>query len=97
MATAEETKATKLLLVKQRLDMMPGINARDDYLEARIEAAEKELEHMGAQLADDAPDDLMLLVDYVAWSFSNRDKAGGEPEWLRQRIRNKWLRTGVAL
>lgn len=95
MTTAEEIKATKLLLVKQRLDMMPGINARDDYLEARIEAAEEELAHMGAQLSDNAPDDLMLLVDYVAWSFSNRDKAGGQPEWLREKIRRKWIQAGV--
>lgn len=92
---SEDAKARKLLMVKQRLDMMPGINARDDYLEARIEAAEKELARMGAELAEDATDDLMLLVDYVAWSFSNRDKAGGQPEWLREKIRRKWIQTGV--
>lgn len=92
---SEDAKATKLLMVKQRLDMMPGINARDDYLEARIESAEKELARMGAELAEDATDDLMLLVDYVAWSFSNRDKAGGQPEWLREKIRRKWIQAGV--
>ena len=92
---SEDEKSRKLLMVKQRLDMMPGINARDDYLEARIEAAEKELARMGAELAEDATDDLMLLVDYVAWSFSNRDKAGGQPEWLREKIRRKWIQAGV--
>jgi hypothetical protein len=83
---------TALLMVKQRLDMMPGINARDDYLDMRIKAAEGELERMGIHLDESNTADLMLLVDYVAWSFSNRDKPGGVPEWLKRRLRERWIK-----
>lgn len=83
--------AQKLLLVKQRLDMMPGITARDDYLEMRIKAAEGELAKMGIAL-DDSPEDLLLLVDYTVWSFQNRDKPGTRPDWLTAKIRERWLK-----
>lgn len=82
-----------LLLVKQRLDMMSGITARDEYITARIAAAKRELENMGLTL-DDGIDDTMLIVDYAVWSYGNRDKPGGVPDWLRARIRGKWLREG---
>lgn len=86
--------AQKLLLVKQRLDMMPGITARDDYLEMRIKAAEGELAKMGIAL-DDSAEDLLLLVDYTVWSFQNRDKTGTRPDWLTRRIRERWLKGGA--
>lgn len=86
-----ENGEIKLLMVKQRLDMMPGITARDDYLTARIQAVEKELERMGIQLQADDHADLMLLTDYVAWSFANRDKPGARPGWLTAQIRERWI------
>lgn len=82
-----------LALVKARLNRLPGDTTLDDYFRARIDAAIGELTRTGIDL-DESTDDLMLLVDYVVWQYQNRDAAGGMPEWLRLRRRERWLRTG---
>lgn len=88
-------KTQALLMVKQRLNMMTGITQLDDYLEARIGAAEAELGRMGIWLGSGV-DDLMLLVDYVVWQYQSRDKPGGRPEWLTMRLRDRWLHDRAA-
>ena len=79
-----------LLSMKQRKDMMTGITQRDDYMTMRIKAVVAELERKGIHLTDSI-DDLMLVVDMAVWQYNNRDQSGAEPEWLRHRIRERWL------
>lgn len=79
-----------LLLMKQRKDMLTGITQRDDYMTMRIKAVVAELERKGVHLTDSI-DDLMLVVDMAVWQYNNRDQTGAEPEWLRHRIRERWL------
>lgn len=81
-----------LSLVKSRLNRLASDTSLDEYLTARVTAAEKELEAIGIHLSADAPDDLMLLVDYTVWQYQNRDKPGGMPDWLRLKRRERWLR-----
>ena len=82
---------TALDIVKQRLNRLD--TNLDSYLIKRIESAESELTKMTGALNADAPDDLMLLVDYSVWSYQNRDQPGNQPLWLRHQIRNRFLRT----
>ena len=82
---------TALTLVKQRLNRMTANTTMDAYFTRRIEAAAAELEGTGISLTDSA-DDMMLVVDYTVWSYQNRDSAGGMPDWLRLRRRERWLR-----
>lgn len=81
-----------LSLVKSRLNRLASDTSLDEYLQARVTAAEKELEGIGIHLSADAPDDLMLLVDYTVWQYQNRDKPDGMPDWLRLKRRERWLR-----
>lgn len=82
--------ASALRLLKERLDRLPEDTSRDKYFEQRIRQAVAELERKGVTLSDDI-DDLMLVVDLAAWNHANRDKQGGQPEWLRRRIAGRWL------
>ena len=63
----------------------------DEYVRMRCSAAEDELKAMGIRL-DGSPADIMLLADYVCWQYSNRDKGEDDPEWLRRRVRNRWIK-----
>lgn len=82
---------TALLLVKARLNRLPGDMTMDVYLGQRLVAADAELERVGIHLREDSTEDLMLLVDYTVWQYQNRDSAGGMPDWLRLRRRERWL------
>ena len=80
-----------LSLVKSRLNRMAADTSLDEYFRQRIDAAAAELRGIGISLTDSA-DDMMLLVDTTVWQYQNRDSAGGMPEWLRLRRRERWLR-----
>ena len=86
--------ATALLMVKTRLNRLASDTSMDDYLFLRIEGALGELNRMFKCNLTDATADLMLLVDYTVWSYQNRDQSGAQPEWLRQRLRERFLREG---
>lgn len=86
---------TALDLVKQRLNRLAGDTTLDEYLTARITAAEQELTNTGIILTDSV-EDILLVVDYAVWEYQNRDAPGNMPEWLRLRRRERWLRTGDA-
>ena len=86
----EEKTALALSLVKARLNRLDA--ALDDYLTQRILAAYDYLSGQGLHLDPDEAGDLMLLVDTAVYQYSSRDASGGEPEWLRYRIRQRWLR-----
>lgn len=86
---------TALTLVKTRLNRLPGDTSLDEYLAKRIDAAIGEIEATGIVLTDSVAD-LMLVVDYTVWAYSNRDKPGGMPDWLRLRRRERWVQQGVS-
>ena len=75
-------------LVKQRLNRLGS--SLDNYLATVAESAELEITRMGINLQDDA-DDLMLLVDFTVWRYQNRDQPGAMPQWLRHRLKTRWL------
>ena len=82
---------TTFALVKARLNRVKGDASLDEYLDARIKAADAELTNSGIRLDADNPEDAMLLVDTVAWQYLNRDNMAGTPEWLRLRRRERYL------
>lgn len=84
--------AHALALVKTRLNRLQSGTPLDEYLLARIEAAQQELNRMFKADLDDGMDDLLLLVDYTVWSYQNRDQSGATPQWLRLRMRERFLR-----
>lgn len=84
--------AQALALVKTRLNRLQSDTTLDEYLLARIEAAQQELNRMLRVDLDDGMDDLLLLVDYTVWSYQNRDQSGAVPQWLRLRMRQRFLR-----
>ena len=77
-------------LVKFRLNRQSSDKTLDDYLRARIAAAEEDLQSTGI-LLQPTPRDKMLVVDMVAWAYGNRDKGDPMPEWLRLARRERWL------
>lgn len=79
-----------LNLFKARLNRLAADTSLDEYFTERIKAAKEELERNGIILVDDA-DDSMLLVDFAAWKYQNRDNNSGMPEWLRLARRERWL------
>ena len=86
--------AQALTLVKSRLNRLQTDSTLDEYLNARIDAAKDELEATGITLTDSTAD-LMLVVDYTVWAYSNRDKPASMPDWLRLRRRERWLQEGA--
>lgn len=89
------TEVTVLGIVKARLNRLASDTSLDEYLKARIAAADKEFERSGIVLVKDDADDAMLLADYTAWRYSNRDQSGAMPEWLRLARRERWLKGRV--
>lgn len=83
-----------LSLVKARLNRLQSDTTLDSYLQARVRAAVDNLEGIGIRL-EDSDEDLMLVVDMTVWEYQNRDQAGGMPDWLRLRRRERWIRSGV--
>lgn len=85
-------ESTVLGIVKARLNRLASDTSLDDYLKARIQAADIELAGNGITLAVDDVRDNVLLADIVVWQYGNRDKPDGMPEWLRLARRERWLR-----
>lgn len=82
--------STVLALVKSRLNRLPGDTSIDDYLTARIDGAALELQRQGVTITT-ALNDTLLLVDMTVWQYQSRDKTGAMPDWLRMRLRERWL------
>lgn len=81
-----------LLMVKTRLNRMASDTSLDEYLTARIRGAVEELNRMFRADLDDSMADLLLLVDFAVWSYQNRDQSGAQPQWLRVRLRERFLK-----
>lgn len=82
---------TALGLVKTRLNKLAADTTMDEYLILRIQAAAGELEKKGITLTDSA-EDLMLVVDLAVWQYQNRDSREAMPQWMRDRLRERWMR-----
>lgn len=85
---------TALSMIKARLNRLDGDTSLDDVLNIRLRETAEELEHIGIMLRDNERD-LMLVVDYAAWKYQNRDKAGDMPKWLKRERFERWLESGV--
>lgn len=92
MCAVDNTQA--LSLVKARLNRLSTDTTLDEYLTARIMAAEQAIGATGIVLTASVAD-LMLVVDYTVWEYQNRDKPGSMPDWLRLRRRERWVQQGV--
>lgn len=84
-----------LSLLKTRLNRLEGDTSLDETLTARIEETAEELTHIGITL-ENTTRDLMLIVDYAAWKYQNRDKTGEMPMWLKRERFERWLESGAA-
>ena len=80
-----------LMMVKTRLNRLPSDTTLDEYLLNRIDAAEQEINKMQPVPLDDSTGDLLLCVDYAVWAYQCRDQAAGMPDWLRYRLRCRFL------
>lgn len=85
---------TALSLLKSRLNRLEGDTSLDVTLTARLNETAEELTSIGIAL-DDSTRDMMLVVDYAAWKYQNRDKAGEMPQWLKRERFERWLAAGV--
>jgi hypothetical protein len=83
-----------LMMVKTRLNRLQNDTSLDEYLLGRIDAAEQEINGMVPFPLTDSTADLMLVVDYAVYAYQNRDKAERMPEWLRYRLRCRFLQGG---
>jgi hypothetical protein len=83
----EQTKVTLLELLK--LDLGFKHTARDTYLIALISSSEKELTRKGLTLSMVDIDDQMLIVDYAAWMYRNRQEYQSLPRHIQIRIHNR--------
>lgn len=81
-----------LPLVKSRMNRLPSDTSLDNFLGQIIASAERDLQKQTGTLDEADADDLMLLVDYSEWRYKNRDQSGGMPDWLRYRIRCRFIR-----
>lgn len=76
-------------LILLKLDLSISHNKKDDYFEACLESADKELEEKGINLNLENVEDQMLLSDYTAWRYRNREKEVGISKNLNARIMNR--------
>ena len=80
-----------LMMVKTRLNRLLTDTSLDDYLLMRIEAAEQEINAMQPIPLGDSTGDLLLCVDYAVWQYQARDQSAGMPDWMRYRLRCRFL------
>lgn len=74
-------------LVKMQLGITT--KSRDEYIQAIIDGAKKELEDVQGLVIDETdPNHLMFLVDYSAWRYRSVGQDVGMPERLHFRLRN---------
>ena len=83
-----------LAIMKTRLNRMQGDTSLDETaLLPRLRGAVETLRKNGVKLTDSA-DDVVLLADYAAWRYQNRDSPEEMPKWLRMLRRERFLHTG---
>lgn len=82
------------LLEMLKIDLGIVHSKRDDYLKNSLKASIAELKRKGIDLdVENMPiDDLMLVVDYTAYNYRNRDNNVMLSNNLLYRIRNRILK-----
>lgn len=90
MALTATGKTQAFALMTTRLDRISMPAQQTAMVQARIDATEAELARKGIILTDSI-DDVMLLVDKAVWDYQSRDKQQGEPDWLKLKLRERWL------
>jgi len=83
----EQIKVTLLELLK--LDLGFKHTVRDTYLSKLLSSSEKELIRKGLDLDMNKDDDQMLVVDYAAWLYRNRQEYQPLPRNIQIRIHNR--------
>ena len=87
MVDKKEWKKQVLELLKLRLGIKS--DKRDKTLEAIIESIIHEFENVkGYQIEYDNYFEIMLIVDYADWRYSNRGESGAMPRHLQYRLHN---------
>ena len=87
---AEFDPALTLGLMKSRLGIK--VDTLDGYLMQVVRAAyEKLTEQMGIVYDEARFDHAMLLADYAAWRYQNRDAPGEIPTWMKLELRELYL------
>jgi hypothetical protein len=77
-------------LLKSRLGIK--VNTLDEYLIQVVTAAhDKLVNQMGIVFDETQLDHVMMLTDYAAWRYQNRDTVGEMPQWLRLELRELYL------
>ncbi len=79
--------SVSLSLLKQDLGIVH--TKRDVYLTKMLNACYNELNERGVEIYQDNIDDEMLLADFAAWKYRNRDNDVPLANNLMIRIRNK--------
>lgn len=75
-----------------KMDIGIGSNRKDAYFLALIASAEGELRERGIDMEPGNEKDMILLSDYAAWSYRNRQSNTGLSKNLEERIRRRILR-----
>lgn len=72
-----------------KLDLGINGNQKDDYFMVFLEATQKDLESRAIHLDLSSIDDTMLLVDYSAWKYRNRNEDTQMPTNIELRLLNR--------
>ncbi|MFE4764396.1 hypothetical protein [Bacillus mycoides] len=86
----EQVKANLLDLLK--LDLGITHNLRDTYFNNILVSSQNEIERTGIVLDFESIDDQMLIVDYAAWSYRNRQVDTPLSRNLQFRINNRVIK-----
>lgn len=83
-----------LAILKTRLNRLQCDTSLDETaLLPRLHGAIDVLKENGIKLTD-GYGDIVLLADYAAWRYENRDSPTDMPPWLRLLRRERFLHTG---
>ncbi|MDH5161508.1 hypothetical protein [Heyndrickxia oleronia] len=86
----EKTKSTLLNLLK--LDLGITHNLRDTYFNNILDSSYNEIITMGASLNLTNTDDQMLIVDFAAWNYRNRQENIPLSRSIQFRIHNRLIK-----
>lgn len=80
------------ILMLFKLDLGIRNTAKDPYYVKKIEACIDELERRIPTLDVENTEDAMLIADYAAWQYRNREQSNTLSENLKQRIRDRIIK-----
>ena len=79
------------LLQLLKIDLGITHSLRDEYFMTLLQSSKKEIERKGVTLEMNHMDDQMLVVDYAAWVYRNRQNNLPLAPHLRFRIHNRLI------